>query len=89
MGRPGPPGRGTGLGDRAAGGPRDAYLEPWTGDGIAAGELRRAVSLAWRLAALGRAASWGRMFPAPGTPAAPGGAETAHWLRELRTEPPI
>ncbi|MDX3374731.1 phosphotransferase [Streptomyces sp. ME02-6991-2A] len=68
---------------------RDAYLEPWTGDGIAAGDLRRAVSLAWRLAALGRAASWGRMFPVPGAPAAPGGAETAHWLRELHCEPPL
>lgn len=68
---------------------RDAYLEPWTGDGIAAGDLRRAVSLAWRLAALGRAASWGRMFPAPAAPAAPGGAETALWLRELHCEPPM
>ncbi|MFJ7190558.1 aminoglycoside phosphotransferase family protein [Streptomyces bacillaris] len=68
---------------------RDAYLEPWTGDGVTAGELRRAVSLAWRLAALGRAASWGRMFPVPGVQAAPGGAETAHWLRELHTEPPL
>ncbi|MFD3973746.1 phosphotransferase [Streptomyces cyaneofuscatus] len=67
---------------------RDAYLEPWTGDGIAAGDLRRAVSLAWRLAALGRAASWGRMFPAPGAAAAPGGTDSAHWLRELHTEPP-
>lgn len=68
---------------------RDAYLEPWTGDGVTAGELRRAVGPAWRLAALGRAASWGRMFPAPDAPAAPGGAETAHWLRELHTEPPL
>ncbi|MER7853988.1 phosphotransferase [Streptomyces bacillaris] len=68
---------------------RDAYLEPWTGDGVTAGELRRAVGPAWRLAALGRAASWGRMFPAPGAPAAPGGAEAAHWLRELHTPPPL
>ncbi|TGZ10164.1 aminoglycoside phosphotransferase family protein, partial [Streptomyces rhizosphaericola] len=34
-------------------------------------------------------ASWGRMFPAPGAPAAPGGAEAAHWLRELHTPPPL
>ncbi|MFH9137523.1 aminoglycoside phosphotransferase family protein [Streptomyces sp. NPDC017524] len=69
---------------------RDAYLEPWTGGGVTAAGLRRAVSLAWRLAPLGRAASWGRMFPVPpGGPAVPGGAEAAHWLRELAVAPPL
>ncbi|QXQ95522.1 phosphotransferase [Streptomyces sp. WY228] len=69
---------------------RDAYLEPWTGGGVTAAGLRRAVSLAWRLAALGRAASWGRMFPVPpGAAAAPGDAEAAHWLRELSVAPPL
>jgi len=69
---------------------RDAYLEPWTGKGVTAAGLRRAVSLSWRLAPLGRAASWGRMFPAPpGLPDAPGGAEAAYWLRELAVAPPL
>lgn len=69
---------------------RDAYLEPWTGGGVTTAGLRRSVSLAWRLAALGRAASWGRMFPAPqGGPAVAGGAEAAHWLRELAVAPPL
>ncbi|GHH28063.1 phosphotransferase [Streptomyces rubradiris] len=66
----------------------DAYLEPWTGGGRTPAGLRRAAGLAWRLSALGRAASWGRMFPAaPGT--APGARESAEWLRELLTEPPF
>ncbi|MGW1595682.1 phosphotransferase [Streptomyces sp. NPDC002343] len=66
----------------------DAYLEPWTGNGRTTARLRRAAHLAWRLSALGRAASWGRMFPAaPGT--APGTAEGAAWLRELLNEPPF
>jgi hypothetical protein len=41
---------------------RDAYLEPWTGD-HSVSELRRAAGLAWRLGQLGRAGSWGRLFP--------------------------
>ncbi|MGW1232733.1 phosphotransferase, partial [Streptomyces californicus] len=69
---------------------RDAYLEPWTGGGASAAELRRAVRTAWRLAALGRAASWGRMFPAPpGAPAVAGNEEGAYWLRELAVDPPL
>ncbi|MER5814571.1 MULTISPECIES: phosphotransferase [Streptomyces] len=69
---------------------RDAYLEPWTGGGASAAELRRAVRTAWRLAALGRAASWGRMFPAPpGAPAVAGDEEGAYWLRELAVDPPL
>ncbi|MEU3067315.1 phosphotransferase [Streptomyces sp. NPDC006906] len=69
---------------------RDAYLEPWTGGGVTTAGLRRAVSLAWRLAALGRAASWGRMFPVPpGGPAVAGDAEGAFWLRELMSAPPL
>ncbi|NOL42105.1 aminoglycoside phosphotransferase family protein [Kribbella sandramycini] len=42
---------------------RDAYLAPWTDDGHALADLRRAAHLAWRLGPLGRAASWGRLFP--------------------------
>ncbi|MGF1428538.1 aminoglycoside phosphotransferase family protein [Kitasatospora sp. LaBMicrA B282] len=42
---------------------RDAYLEPWTGDGHRPAELRRALALADRLADLGRATAWGRLFP--------------------------
>lgn len=67
---------------------RDAYLEPWTDTGLAAADLRRAVSLAWRLGAVGRACSWARLFPGAGEePAALGDAEGARWLRELFAEP--
>ncbi|MET8327837.1 phosphotransferase [Streptomyces sp. NPDC005181] len=72
---------------------RDAYLEPWTGDGHTAVELRRAVSLACRLGAIGRACSWGRLFPGvygnPGDVGTAGDAEVARWLCELRAEPPL
>ncbi|GHI03907.1 phosphotransferase [Streptomyces cellostaticus] len=67
---------------------RDAYLEPWTGAGRTAAELRRAVRLAWRLSALGRARAWGRLFPtAPETPLL--AAESAHSLLELFEDPPF
>ncbi|MCX4771861.1 aminoglycoside phosphotransferase family protein [Streptomyces sp. NBC_01260] len=67
---------------------RDAYLDPWTDTGLTPAELRRAVSLAWRLAAVGRACSWGRLFPGAGeAPATTGDAESARWLRELFAEP--
>ncbi|GGJ82542.1 phosphotransferase [Streptomyces camponoticapitis] len=69
---------------------RDAYLEPWTGSGQAPAELRRAVTLAWRLGAIGRACSWGRLFPGTSDSAeAPEDAESAHWLVELFAEPPL
>ncbi|GAA3490044.1 aminoglycoside phosphotransferase family protein [Streptomyces cremeus] len=63
---------------------RDAYLEPWTGDGHSAAELRRAVSLACRLGAVGRAGAWGRLFPGA---VAGDGTDVARWLRELFREP--
>ncbi|WP_208298566.1 phosphotransferase [Streptomyces liangshanensis] len=69
---------------------RDSYLEPWTRDGLTTAELRRAVGLAWRLGAVGRACSWGRLFPeAAGGANAAGQAESAGWLRQLFTEPPL
>ena len=69
---------------------RDAYLEPWTGAGRSTAELRRGVSLAWRLSALGRACSWGRLFPAAsGAVGATGAAESARWLLELLADPPV
>ncbi|MFE0510042.1 aminoglycoside phosphotransferase family protein [Streptomyces sp. NPDC058964] len=69
---------------------RDAYLEPWTGAGRTTADLRRAVSLAWRLSALGRACSWGRLFPAAsGSAGATGAAESARWLLELLKDPPV
>ncbi|MFI9630749.1 aminoglycoside phosphotransferase family protein [Streptomyces sp. NPDC052042] len=69
---------------------RDAYLEPWTGNGRTTAELRRAVSLAGRLGAIGRACSWGRLFPgASGTADATGAVESAKWLLGLCTEPPF
>ncbi|MEU6735492.1 aminoglycoside phosphotransferase family protein [Streptomyces physcomitrii] len=70
---------------------RDAYLEPWTGHGRTPAELRRALSLAGRLGVLGRAVSWGRLFPGASEPAhAAGQAAGAGWLRELlNAEPPV
>ncbi|MFE7127676.1 aminoglycoside phosphotransferase family protein [Streptomyces sp. NPDC057617] len=72
---------------------RDAYLEPWTGDGRTTAELRRAVTLAGRLGAIGRAGSWGRLFPRASDAAdatkTTGAAESAKWLLELFSEPPI
>ncbi|WP_405980744.1 aminoglycoside phosphotransferase family protein [Streptomyces sp. NBC_00158] len=79
---------------------RDAYLEPWTGDGLTPEELRRAAGLAWRLAAIGRVSAWGRFFPAApsgtdggtdggGVPGETGDADRARWLRELLTRPPL
>jgi len=63
---------------------KDAYLEPWTADGHTVAELRRAVELAWRLGAFGRAASWGRLFP-DAYPSSPplGDTETAAALLKL------
>ncbi|MFJ4920534.1 aminoglycoside phosphotransferase family protein [Streptomyces sp. NPDC088725] len=67
---------------------RDAYLEPWTSSGLTAPELRRAVSLACRLATIGRACSWCRLFPGASESAnAASGAESLRWLRELSAEP--
>ncbi len=70
---------------------RDAYLEPWTGGGHSAAELRRAVRLAWRLGALTRAAAYGRLFPTAAR--GPAGAATAlagaRCLRELLDDPPF
>ncbi|MEU1707040.1 aminoglycoside phosphotransferase family protein [Streptomyces sp. NPDC005706] len=67
---------------------RDAYLEPWTGAGRTAAELRRAVRLAWRLSALGRARAWGGLFPSAAE-ASPLTAESARSLLELAEEPPL
>ncbi|GGI95916.1 aminoglycoside phosphotransferase family protein [Streptomyces brasiliensis] len=67
---------------------RDAYLEPWTGEDRTRAQLRRAVSLAWRLGALGRAASWGRLFPSAAG-AAGGDVDGADWLLRLLTDPPL
>lgn len=69
---------------------RDAYLEPWTGAGRTPAQLRRAVSLAWRLSAVHRAAAYGRLFPAAsGGAAAATAAAGAHCLLELLDEPPL
>ncbi|MEU9633894.1 phosphotransferase [Streptomyces tendae] len=69
---------------------RDAYLEPWTGQGRTPAQLRRAVSLAWRLSALNRAAAYGRLFPtASGGAGAATAAAGARCLLELLDEPPL
>ncbi|MGW7265202.1 phosphotransferase [Streptomyces sp. NPDC054842] len=72
---------------------RDAYLEPWTGPGRTTADLRRAVEPAWRLSALGRAASWIRLFPTPagvaeGAADTDGSEESAYWLTQLLSDPP-
>ncbi|WP_411090380.1 aminoglycoside phosphotransferase family protein [Streptomyces sp. 049-1] len=69
---------------------RDAYLEPWTGAGRSTADLRRAVSLAWRLSALGRAAAYGRLFPtASGAAGAATAEAAARCLLELLDDPPL
>ncbi|MYX95587.1 phosphotransferase [Streptomyces sp. SID486] len=65
-----------------------AYLEPWTGDGRTAAELRRAAALAWRLSVLSRAAAWGRTFPGA-SDAGPGPGQAARRLLELTADPPF
>ncbi|MFF5973828.1 aminoglycoside phosphotransferase family protein [Streptomyces sp. NPDC012769] len=66
---------------------RDAYLEPWNDLGPPLPELRRAATLAVRLAAVGRAVSWFRLFP--GTPAADCHEASAYWIEELFAEPDL
>ncbi|MFI7102350.1 aminoglycoside phosphotransferase family protein [Streptomyces sp. NPDC050161] len=66
---------------------RDAYLEPWTGAGLTAAELRRAARVACRVGAIGRARSWGRLFPGASGTSRPGDAESARWLRDLFAAP--
>lgn len=65
---------------------RDAYLEPWTGNGRSSKELRRALTLAGRLAVIGRAVTWGRIFPgASDETRATGAAESTKRLLQLAT----
>lgn len=48
------------------------------------------MSLAWRLGAIGRACSWGRLFPGASDSAdATGAMESARWLLKLLEEPAI
>nr|WSY53755.1 phosphotransferase [Streptomyces sp. NBC_00886] len=69
---------------------RDAYLEPWTGDGRTRADLRRALALAGRLGVIGRAVSWGRHFPgASDETRAAGAAESAKWLLKLESDEPL
>jgi hypothetical protein len=67
---------------------RDAYLEPWTGAGRSAAELRRGVRLAWRFGALGRVRAWGRLFPGAAA-SVPAATESARTLLELLEDPPV
>ncbi|MFJ9245450.1 aminoglycoside phosphotransferase family protein [Streptomyces sp. NPDC101776] len=69
---------------------RDAYLEPWTGNGRTSKELHRALSLAERLGAIGRAVSWGRHFPgASDETRAAGARASARWLLKLSPDEPL
>ncbi|NYV78254.1 aminoglycoside phosphotransferase family protein, partial [Streptomyces sp. UH6] len=77
------------YGDEALPRLRDAYLDAWTAPGRTARDLRRALGHALRLAALTRAAAWGRLFPgnaglgiSEGEPPA-----TAQWLLRVLEEP--
>ncbi|GAA3507296.1 hypothetical protein [Streptomyces showdoensis] len=63
---------------------RDAYLDPWTTPATPLRDLRRAVTLATRLATLSRAVSWQRLFP--GTPRGEGDEASAYWVGELFAE---
>jgi hypothetical protein len=68
---------------------RDAYLEPWTGNGRTTAELRRALTLAGRLGVIGRAVSWGRHFPeATDATRAAGATASAEWLLRLASDEP-
>ncbi|MDV9169873.1 phosphotransferase [Streptomyces sp. W16] len=69
---------------------RDAYLEPWTGNGRTTAELRRALTLASRLGVIGRAASWNRHFPgASAATRAAGATESAKSLLKLSPDEPL
>ncbi|WP_329252667.1 aminoglycoside phosphotransferase family protein [Streptomyces sp. NBC_01478] len=69
---------------------RDAYLEPWTGNGRSTKELHRALALAERLGAISRAVSWGRLFPgASDETRAAGATASARWLLKLSSEEPL
>ncbi|MFE5299645.1 phosphotransferase [Streptomyces sp. NPDC056632] len=75
------------YGPEAVAGVRDTYLEPWTDLGIPLPDLRRAATLAVRLAAIGRAVSWFRLFP--GTPADDCHEASAYWIEELFAGPDL
>ena len=69
---------------------RDAYLEPWTGNGRSSKELRRALTLAGRLGVISRAVTWGRIFPgASDETRATGAAESTKRLLQLATTEPL
>ncbi|MEV6481581.1 aminoglycoside phosphotransferase family protein [Streptomyces sp. NPDC051576] len=68
---------------------RDAYLEPWTSNGLTTKELHRALALATRLGVIGRAVSWGRHFPgATEATRAAGARASAEWLLRLTSDEP-
>ncbi|MDH6223406.1 MULTISPECIES: phosphotransferase [Streptomyces] len=70
---------------------RDAYLEAWTAPGRTARDLRHGLGPALRLAALTRAAAWGRLFPGNPGPGAAGDEPpaTAQWLLRVLEEPRV
>jgi hypothetical protein len=70
------------FGDRTLPRLRDAYLDAWTAPGRTRGDLRHGLDLALRLAALTRAAAWGRLFPGNAQAGVtPGGRPAAaQWL---------
>lgn len=69
---------------------RDAYLDAWSGTGAPGTDLRHGASLAWRLGAIGRACSWGRLFPsAPEALTARADAEAAGWLTGMLADPAL
>ncbi|WP_416971363.1 aminoglycoside phosphotransferase family protein [Streptomyces sp. 4F14] len=65
---------------------RAAYLEAWTDTGLSTPELHRAVDLACRVGAVGRAAAWGRVFATGNGMPRDNAEAAAAWLSELFTE---
>ncbi|WP_338684145.1 phosphotransferase [Streptomyces acidiscabies] len=65
---------------------RAAYLESWTATNLTTPELHRAVALACRVGAVGRAASWVRVFATENGGPQENAEASAAWLRELFTE---
>ncbi|MBZ3909899.1 phosphotransferase [Streptomyces acidiscabies] len=65
---------------------RAAYLASWTDTNLTTPELHRAVALACRVGAVGRAASWVRVFATENGGPQENVEASAAWLRELFTE---
>ncbi|MFD6416747.1 aminoglycoside phosphotransferase family protein [Streptomyces sp. NPDC060194] len=66
---------------------RAVHLDAWSDGTRSRPDLERALDLAVRLAPVGRACSWARLFPQQGAVAAATAPQSARWLRVLLGEP--